>query len=91
MLYNNVLHSALKLCVPIVYSPKINAIVLIVRFQQSIYIYVRYVNIYICRVTINGEKRLGGATKQERGKLGLLNARERVFCGEALFDLMKSV
>ncbi len=38
----------------------------------------RCVNIYICGVTINGEKRLGGATNLKRGMLGLLNACEYV-------------
>jgi len=50
----------------------------------------RCVNIYICRVTINGEKWLGGATKLKMGMEGLINACEYVFSGEALFDLMKS-
>lgn len=53
-------------------------------------VYMRCVNIYICRVTINGEKWLGGATKLKMGMQGLINACEYVFCGEALFDLMKS-
>lgn len=50
----------------------------------AVYIYVcmyvcmRCVNIYICGVTINGEKRLGGATNLKRGMLGLLNACEYV-------------
>ncbi len=37
----------------------------------AVYIYVCCVNIYICGVTINGEKRLGGATKLKGGMLGL--------------------
>lgn len=41
-------------------------------------VYMRRVNIYICRVTINGEKWLGGATKLKMGMQGLINACEYV-------------